>query len=218
VTAFRRFDPATRAILEAADFAICVLFLIDFLVSLIRAPRKVRYLVTWGWLDLLSSVPAVSILRLGRFARIVRLLRLLRGLRSTRTLAQFLIEHRAQSALLAALLLTVLLLVMGSITILHVETHPDSNIRGPADALWWSLVTLTTVGYGDRYPVTAEGRVVAAILMLCGVGLIGILTGFLASWFLAPGEREQEDELAELRREIREIRTLLQATRPGPGA
>lgn len=218
LTSLRRLDPATRTILEAADFAVCIVFLVDFAVSLARAPRKLRYLATWGWLDLLSSIPAVSVLRIGRFARIIRVLRLLRGVRSARTLALSILEHRAQSTLLAALLLAVLLIVVGSVAILQVETHPDANIRGPADALWWSLVTLTTVGYGDLYPVTVEGRVIAAVLMVCGIGLIGTLTGFLASWFLAPGEREQEVELEGLRKEIRELRELLAVNRTRPRA
>jgi voltage-gated potassium channel len=224
VSALQRLDPATRTILEVADLVLCVIFLIDFVVSLVRAPRRLRYLYTWGWLDLLSSIPAVGVLRLGRLARVLRLLRLLRNVRSARILAQFILERRAQSALLAGLLLAVLLFVAGSIAILHVETRPDANIRGPGDALWWTLVTLTTVGYGDRYPVTAEGRAIAGLLMLCGIGLIGTLTGFIASWFLAPSEREQDNELAEMRREMRELRgeigelrATLTAARPGPG-
>ena len=210
-------DPEALTILKKADVVVCVIFLIDFVVSVARAPRRLRYLYTWGWVDLISSIPAVGVLRVGRLARVVRLLRLLRGVRSARVLLRFILDRRAQSALLAALLLTMLLLLVGSIAILHAERSPDANIRGPEDAIWWAIVTLTTVGYGDRYPVTGEGRLIAGLLMVCGIGLIGTLTAYLASWFLAPGEKEQEDELAELRREIRELRALLTATRSRPG-
>ena len=68
---------------------------------------------------------------------------------------------------------------------------PNSNIKDAEDALWWSFVTITTVGYGDRFPVTTEGRLVGAVLMICGVGLFGTFTGFIASWFME-GEKNTE--------------------------
>lgn len=199
-------DPDTQKLLEYADTAVCLLFLIDFLITLARADRKLRYLVTWGWVDLLSSIPAVNVFRLGRLVRAVRILRVLRALRSGRVIATFLLERRAESAFLAATLLSLLLLVLGSVAILQFERGPDSNIHGPADAAWWTIVTLTTVGYGDRYPVTPEGRLVAVVLMVAGVGLFGALSGFVASWFLAPAERRQVSEVDHLRHEIEELK------------
>lgn len=204
-----RPDADVATLLHWADAAICVLFFADFLVTLTRAPNRARYLATWGWLDLVSSIPMLPLLRLGRVARVVRVIRVLRAMRSLRVLATFVIEHRAQSTMVAAALVSVLMLLFGSIAILQFEHGPESNIHGPQDALWWSIVTLTTVGYGDRYPVTPEGRVVAAMLMVAGVGLFGTLSGFVASWFLSPGEAAQESELAGLRREVRELRDLV---------
>lgn len=61
------------------------------------------------------------------------------------------------------------------------ETAPESNIKTAEDAIWWAFVTITTVGYGDRFPVTTEGRIIAALLMTAGVGLFGTFTGFIAS-------------------------------------
>jgi voltage-gated potassium channel len=104
-------------------------------VSLSRAPRKWTYLVTWGWLDLLSSIPTVDALRWGRTARVMRILRVLRGVRSTRALAHFLVQRRAQSALLATLLLSLLHLVFASIVMLQFETAATSNIRTAGGAM-----------------------------------------------------------------------------------
>jgi len=80
----------------------------------------------------------------------------------------------------------VVVLFSGSIAALHFESaSTDGNIRTAGDALWWAIVTVTTVGYGDLYPVTVEGRVVAVVLMVAGVGTFATLAGALASWFLA---------------------------------
>jgi voltage-gated potassium channel len=93
------------------------------------------------------------------------------------------------------------LLALASISILHFEHDlPAANIHTPDDALWWSLSTITTVGYGDRYPVSAEGRAVGALLMIAGVGLFATLSGVIAAWFLSP-RTDREEELERLSRE-----------------
>ena len=101
-----RLDEGTRAILGYADVVICALFFVDFLVMFVRAESKRKYFFTWGWLDLVSSIPAVSLLRLGRAARVVRIVRVLRGVRAARVLTVVILERRAQSAALAAALLS----------------------------------------------------------------------------------------------------------------
>jgi voltage-gated potassium channel len=212
-----RLAPPTRSILEVADVAICVVFFADFLVQLARAPDRWRYFRTWGWIDLLSSIPMVDALRVGRVARVMRILRVLRGVRSAKVLAAFLLRRRAQGAFLAATLISLILLVIGSVAILQFEAVEGANIRTAGDAVWWAFVTITTVGYGDRYPVTTEGRAVAALLMTAGVGLFGTFSGFVASWFLSPGEREQESDIEGLRAEIAALREMLERREGGAG-
>jgi voltage-gated potassium channel len=201
-------DQETRVIIDYADFAICILFFLDFVITFWRSENRVRYLLTWGWLDLLSSIPMIDALRWGRTARIVRILRILRGVRATRILAAFILERRAQSGLLAAALVSVVLVVFASVAVLHFERDEgeNANIKGPEDALWWAVATITTVGYGDRFPVSPEGRIVATFLMTAGVGLFGTSSGFVAAWFLAPAREKQESELQLLRAEIGELR------------
>lgn len=203
-------DGGTRAILDYADYAVCALFLLDFFLSLRRAGDRLRYLATWGWLDLLSSIPAVDAARWGRIGRVVRVFRVLRALRATRALTAAVLRRRAENAFLAASLVAILLVVFSSIAILEFERHGASNIRSAEDAIWWSVATITTVGYGDRYPVTPEGRLVATVLMCAGVGLFGMLSGFLAAWFVAPGEESQDSELAALRQEVAALRASIE--------
>ena len=205
--------PGTRQILHYADTAVCVLFFGDFCVQMARAPNRWRYFVRWGWIDLLSSIPMIDALRVGRAARVLRVLRVLRGVRSTKLLAEFVLERRAQGAFLAASLLSLLLVVTGSIAILEFENVKGANIASADDAVWWAMVTLTTVGYGDRYPITPEGRIIAALLMTAGIGLFGAFSGFVASWFLKPAQQESEGDIEELRAELRAIRELLERQR-----
>jgi len=200
----------TRQVLEWADTAICVLFLADFCHQLARAPSRWGYMLRWGWIDLLSSIPMIDVFRVGRAARVLRILRVLRGLRSTKLLATFVLRRRAHDAFLAVGLVTILLVVFSSIAILQFERVQGANITSAADAVWWSVVTLTTVGYGDRYPVTGEGRILATLLMTAGVGLFGTFSGFVASWFLKPEEEQQDSELQQVRSELAALRALLE--------
>jgi voltage-gated potassium channel len=165
--------------------------------------------MTWGWLDLVSSIPMLGPLRWGRVARIARLLRVLRGVRSARAIGQFLMVRRSESAFLTASLLSVLIIVSGSIAVLQFEAPAGGNIVSGQDALWWAVTTMTTVGYGDRFPITAEGRLVAVVLMAAGVGLFGTLSGLVASWFLAAATKAPDADLVEIKAMLAHVKTQL---------
>ncbi len=111
-------------------------------------------------------------------------------------------------------LVALLLIVFCSIAVLHFETDPESNIKTAEDALWWAFATITTVGYGDCYPVTWEGRLIATILMCAGVGLFGTFSAFLAAWFIGSepgkGSLQVSADLRELREEVAALRRTLE--------
>ena len=199
---FLTLSPETRIILHYADTVACGIFLIDFLMRLIQAPDKLRYLATWGWLDLISSIPAIGPLRFGALGRVVRIFRVVRAIKSVRTIAVFVKSQRAQSAFLAAILVSLFMLTAASIAILKVETAPDSTIRTAQDAMWWAISTIATVGSNDVYPTTAAGRLIGAFVMAAGVGVFGILSGVAAAWFLTPLEEQEDTDIVELKRMI----------------
>ena len=200
-------EPDTSRLLSLLDALICFVFLGDFFWRLWYAPDRWRYFLTWGWLDLISSIPFIGFLRMARIARVVRILRLLRGLRSTKWIILYFLERRTQSMTIAMAMISITLLIFSSIAILYFEKDAPpgtATISSAGDALWWALVTMTTVGYGDKVPVTPGGRVVAAMLMIAGIGLFGTFTGLVASWFLH-GEVNVPSELERLRQQNQAI-------------
>lgn len=189
-TAFK-LPPEVSKILDWIDTAVCCLLLVDFGIRFRKAESKLEFM-KWGWIDLLASIPNVPFLRIGRMVRILRILRLLRALRATHRVSHILLRDKLRGGV-ASVFLTFLLLVMfASVGILVCErSSADAKIRTGEDAIWWSVATITTVGYGDLYPVTAEGRVLAMILMIAGVGMFGAVTGVVASVIV--GDKKKED-------------------------
>ncbi len=209
VETISNLPPEAARVLGYADFVVCMVFLLDFAITFVRSENRVRYFLTWGWIDLASSIPTVGFLKLGRATRIFRILRLIRALRSARVLSQAILDQRQQSALLAAAFGTLLIVTLASIGILHLDDVPGATIRTAGDALWWSVVTITTVGYGDTFPLTPEGRALGVMLMVSGVGLMGTFTALIAAWFLR-AEGTDAAKLDEIHYELRELKSLLQ--------
>ena len=166
-----------------------VIFLADFTYRLLTADSKFDYFFRqFGWADLLASLPfeQVKILRIFRLIRVGRLLHDY----GVKNIARTLIKDRAGSALLTLLLMGILVLEFGSLEMLHVEQYaPGANITTAGDAIWYVIVTISTVGYGDRYPVTGAGRVAGSLIIIVGVGIFGTFTGYLANLFLSPSKK-----------------------------
>jgi len=207
--------PEVHRVLQFADTFIAVAFLLDFGYTLVHVPDKAKYMRTWGWLDLLSSIPTVPTLRMARFARIFRLLRVVRGVKALRVVSRSFLERRAESTALAALVVTILVLTVGSASVLYFEDQGTANIQSAEDAIWWALATVSTVGYGDKYPISTEGRLVGAVLMATGVGLFGVLSGLMASWFLKPKAMQQAKSIDDVLEAVEALRReVAQLSRP----
>ena len=191
-------------ILQGLDTAVCILFFIDFVIRFRAAEQKLLFL-KWGWIDLIASIPNLDILRWGRLVRIVRLIRVLRAIRSFHRILSIIMQHRTRNGVASVLVTFVLLVIFASIGILVCESSPNANILNAEDAIWWSVSTITTVGYGDKFPVTTEGRIIAMILMMSGVGLFGTLSGVIASHLFGAASHS-EDDSQQVLKELRELR------------
>ena len=171
-----------------------VIFLGDFTYRLFTAESKSQYFFRqFGWADLLASLPfeQFKILRIFRLVRVFRLLRE----HGIKTIGRTLVKDRAGSALLTLLLMGILVLEFGSLAILRIEQYAaGANITTGSDAIWYVIVTISTVGYGDQYPVTNSGRLAGGLIIIIGVGIFGTFTGYLANLFLTPPAKPEATE------------------------
>lgn len=192
--------PASRPIYAAADTALTAIFVAEF-ASRFIASRDRRAYLGGHWVDLLALIPVIRGVRVLRLLRLLRLVRAFAGVYRAMQHVERLARHRG----LAWLFVTWLaVMILCSILLYTAENGVNDAIASPLDALWWGIVTLTTVGYGDVYPVTPEGRIAASVLMLLGIGLFSAITATVTSFMLATGEGSQADRLrslADLRRD-----------------
>ncbi|WP_205834727.1 ion transporter [Microbacterium salsuginis] len=189
-------DPALQLVLSVMNGLFSVIFLGDFIYRISTAPSATHYFFRgFGWADLLASLPFAQ-LKILRIFRLLRVYRLMRDL-GPRTVWTTLIHDRANSALMTLLLMGILVLQFGSLAILAVEEDAEgSNIASASDALWYTVVTISTVGYGDQFPVTNAGRLIGALIIIVGVGIFGTFTGYLANLFLGPSRSEEGADAA----------------------
>lgn len=217
-------------VLFIVDNLFCVIFLADFTVQFVKAPSKKGYMKWQGMMDLLGSLPGIPLLRLFRLFRLTRIARVLRMGGPRRIYFEF-ANRRSESALYVVITLALLVITFGSLGVYETEQRsPNPNITSGQDAVWWSVVTITTVGYGDEYPTTWPGRIIGMVIMFTGLGVFGVFTSFMANRFIAfssdsaegrpapdavaaesslAGIPALENQVAQLSREIAELKAML---------
>jgi voltage-gated potassium channel len=179
-------------------------FVVDLVVRMALADKRKRYLVR-HWYDLLVVV--LPLLRPLRLFRLIPLLSVLNRRAHTGLQGRVAIYVAGGASLLA---------FVAALAVLDVErSSPDANITGFGDAIWWAVTTMTTVGYGDHYPVTSAGRVVAFGLMLGGIALLGTVTAILASWLVESVQAEKE-QAKDLQATVRLLQAKVELLAPEP--
>jgi voltage-gated potassium channel len=178
------------------------MFVVDYVVMLVLAQHRGRW-----FLHHLLDLAAIAL----PFLRPLRLLRLVQLFRVLQRTTGAAVRGRV---IVYVVVTTVLLVFVSALAILDVERHaPHASIVSFGDALWWALVTITTVGYGDLTPVTEEGRLIAAGVMISGIALLGVVTATIASWIIDQVGRRDEEAQTATRRELRDLTAEIRSLR-----
>ena len=179
---------------DLVDYFVWALFVVEYLTKLYLSPSRRGFVAHNLWDLVVIAVPFLRPLRAVRLLRLVRLTRigvlLANGLRRVRAI----LVHRGLHFVLLGVAIVVF--VMAAVELGFEDHAHGANIHNYGQALWWAIVTVTTVGYGDKYPVSAGGRGAAVVLMVVGIGLIGVLTATVASYFVEEEANRDKDELA----------------------
>jgi voltage-gated potassium channel len=187
--------------LQYIDITIWLIFVADVLIRFLKSKNKLDY-VKKNPFDIIAIIPFDSIFRL---ARLARLFRLIKAIAIAAHFAKPFFDILKTNGLHKVISFTLILIFVSSIPIHFFET----SIETYQDALWWSIVTATTVGYGDLSPETGIGRVIAIILMMFGIGLIGMITGSIATYFLS-GNKEEDPSIEFIKKELDRLDRLTQ--------
>jgi voltage-gated potassium channel len=184
----------TMGVISIINTIVTVFFLYDFAYRILTTSSKSHYFFkNWGWADLLACIPQFRIFRVFRIFRAIRLLRIF----GVKNMINEIVNNRAGIALFITIFSIIVIAEVVGIWILKAEAQSaNANITTSGDAVWWTLVTMTTVGYGDRFPVTMVGRTLAVFVMLSGVALIGVLASFLSNFFLSPPKQADSTSFA----------------------
>lgn len=211
-----------RQTLVDVETGVWVVFAAEYAIRLWLAPYKLRF-VLHNILDLVVVVvPVLRPLRLARLARVARV-GALSGIAGRGSSRRLHVDVAVQVVIIAAVIVFV-----GAVGVLDVERNaPGANIHTFPDALWWAISTVTTVGYGDRFPVTGQGELIGAAVMITGIAVLGVVSASVAGWFvdnLQTVEQEEsqaigasdrvEARLAEVLDRLGDIETLLARNQP----
>jgi voltage-gated potassium channel len=207
-------NPQAVQVVETINLFLTIIFVLDFVYRITTAKSKSYYFFRdYGWADLLACSPNLRFLRLFRVFKAYRLVKK----HGIKEIGDYLSYHRAEAAVYILVFSVMIILEVGSVLILSAESKaPNANITTASDAMWWAYVTITTVGYGDKYPVTNAGRLVGILVMTTGVGIFATFAGFISNKLLSPPEKKEEEkpgeEISEFEKQLLARITELKST------
>jgi voltage-gated potassium channel len=188
-------SPFWRHACTVVDYVIWVVFVVEFVARVVLAERRGRYVARHVPDVLMVALPVLRPLRLLRFLVLLRMI----NRRATASLHGRIVAYVVASA--------GLVLLISALAVLEAERHnAQANIGTFGDALWWAVTTMSTVGYGDRYPTTTDGRVIGAGLMVAGIALLGVITATFASWLIGQVRKIETEAQTATRSDIEELR------------
>jgi len=195
----KSFDEKYHNFLNISEWIITILFSIEYIARIITVKKPYKYIFSfYGIIDLLSTLPkyisllfggvhALAALRALRLLRIFRILKLARYLGASKVLTSAIKASRAK---ILVFLFAVLILCVIFGTLMYLVEGEESGFKSIPVSVYWCIVTLTTVGFGDIAPVTPLGQFIAALIMILGYGIIAVPTGIVSAEYAAQGKKE----------------------------
>jgi len=196
-------SPQTERILDIFEWTIIAIFTVEYLLRILVADRKLKFIFSFlGLIDLLAILPFylaldvdLRMLRALRFLRVFSALKIVRYNKAMQRLAHAF--HIAKEEIVLFLVTALLLIYFSAVGIYYFENQAQPEVFSSVfDSLWWSVITLTTVGYGDMHPITVGGRIFTFVILLIGLGIFAVPAGLVASAMVTAREMEMEREAA----------------------
>ena len=194
-------ETGTRIFLDISEVIIVIVFTVEYLLRLYVADRKLGYVLSfYGLIDLIAIVPFYIMssidlrsLRIFRLLRLFQLMKLLRFSKAMRRFSRAFVIAKEEIVVFSVV--TVMLLYLSAVGIYYFENEAQPEaFKSIVHSLWWAVTTLTTVGYGDVYPITAGGKIFTFIILMIGLGIVAIPAGLLASSLSKARTEEQEEK------------------------
>ncbi|QFF99070.1 ion transporter [Psychrobacillus glaciei] len=192
------------------DYSFIGYFAIEYIIRLYKSDNKRKFFKE-NIFDLIALIPFDAYFKVARLMRLVRLVRIMKVSKTLQGVFK-------TGGLTYVFIFTFLVMMWGAISNFIFENGHNSSIKSVGDSIWWAMVTVSSVGYGDIYPVTIGGRIVAGILMLVGIGLIGSITGSMAIYFSNiertiqlvddPLDHDENDLHTYITKQVKKIDTL----------
>lgn len=184
------FSTETEHTLNIIDTFICGAFFVDYILGFKKSEDKWTY-VKYNILELLSCIPLGNYFRAFRIFKITKMLRFLRVFRTFKLIKDLHTKHKLIGVTLIYIIALFLLMLYLSVAVYMLEKDINNNINSVFDSFWWSFNTVTSVGYGDVYPITTCGRLLSMLLTICGLGLFSLITANVCTSFTNLFEKEQ---------------------------
>jgi voltage-gated potassium channel len=209
---FVNVSPQVYSVIVVFDLIVVLILIPDFSYRLWKADNKKEFLL-YNFTDIIGMIPEIVLGHFGIYARYFRLIRIAALFKKDiKNSLEFL--HRTRISY--GIFVIVLILFAGAIVLFILEHGNNPQMGSMDDALWYLVVTITTVGYGDIYPQTTGGRIVGTIIMFVGIGFISFLTATITSIFIKDTEKEEMDKIDytnkkidQLQKEIMELKDLI---------
>jgi len=213
---FVNLSSTSKQAIIGVEWFIWSAFALELGIKTYLSPSRRQYLVSHWYDVVIVLVPFLRPLRIVRSLRVLRASRAMRllsyGVRLTHQARVMILSHGLHYAVAIG---AIIFFSLAGLALLSERNAAGANIKTYGDAVWWGIATITTVGYGDRFPVTTEGRAISVFIMLLGISLFSIVTASIAAMFVRPSVDKEEATLEDVLARLEQMEARIIALQHG---